>query len=161
MNLKAFKRLFSYIKHYKARFILSVIASIFGTGFTVIAPRLLGDITTTLAAGVKDGIWSLQYLSNGSVDPNSIYITIMGQPFSKVHNIIALIVLITILYLTSFLFCGFANNSFARITALIIKDMRADIDVKMHKLSLNYFDTHVRWFTSLRCRCWALYPLAA
>lgn len=143
MNLKAFKRLFSYIKHYKARFILSVIASIFGTGFTVIAPRLLGDITTTLAAGVKDGIWSLQYLSDGSVDPNSIYITIMGQPFSKVHNIIALIVLITILYLTSFLFCGFANNSFARITALIIKDMRADIDVKMHKLSLNYFDTHV------------------
>lgn len=143
MNWQAFKKLFSYIKHYKIRFILSVIGSIFGTGFTVIAPRLLGDITTILTVGVKDGIWSLQTLSDGSVDPDSVYTTVMGQPFGKVHTIIALIVLITIIYCLSFLFCGFANNSFARITALIIKDMRTDIDVKMHSLKLDYFDTHV------------------
>ena len=38
---------------------------------------------------------------------------------------------------------SFANNSFARITSLIVKDMRNDIEEKMHRLSLNYFDTHV------------------
>ena len=38
---------------------------------------------------------------------------------------------------------AFANNSFARITSLIVKDMRNDIEEKMHRLSLNCFDTHV------------------
>ena len=138
MNLKAFKRLFSYLKNYKARFILAVLASVIGTMFTVIAPKLLGYITTTLSYGVSDGIWT----TTEGVDP-SYACTIFGNEVSKMEYIIFIVVVLTILYVVSLLFCGYANNSFSRVTALLIKDMRTDIEAKMHKLSLNYFDTHV------------------
>ena len=138
MNLKAFKRLFSYMKNYKLRFNLAVIAAIIGTSFTVIAPMLLGYITTTLSYGVSDGIWN----STEGVDPSYVC-TIFGTEVSKVEYIVFLIVVLTIMYVASLLFCGYANNSFSHVTALIIKDMRTDIEAKMHKLSLNYFDTHV------------------
>ena len=138
MNLQAFKRLFSYLKKYKARFILSVLGVILGTGFTVIAPTLLGNITTTLSYGVSDGIW---ITTDGVSAEYACYV--LGNEVSKVEYIVFIVIVLTVLYIASLLFCGFANNSFARVTALIIKDMRTDIEVKMHKLSLNYFDTHV------------------
>ncbi len=137
MSSKAFKRIFSYIKKYRARFILSVLAVIIGTGFTVIAPTLLGYITTTLSNGVSDGIWDT---TAGVSSDYACYV--FGTEVSKLQYIIFIIVVLTILYVASLIFCGFANNSFARITALVIKDMRTDIECKMHKLSLNYFDTH-------------------
>ena len=127
MNLKAFKRLFSYLKRYKARFILSVLAVVFGTGFTVIAPTLLGDITTTLGYGVSDGIW---ITTEGVSSKYACYV--LGNEVSKVEYIIFIVAMLTILYVASLLFCGFANNSFARVTALVVKDMRTDIEVKMH-----------------------------
>ena len=137
MSSKAFKRIFSYIKKYRARFILSVLAVIIGTGFTVIAPTLLGYITTTLSNGVSDGIWDT---TAGVSSDYACYV--FGTEVSKLQYILFIIVVLTILYVASLIFCGFANNSFARITALVIKDMRTDIECKMHKLSLNYFDTH-------------------
>ena len=138
MNFKAFKRLFSYLKNHKARFIAAVIATVFGTAFTVIAPTLLGNITTTLSYGVTDGIW----ISTEGVAPEHVC-SIFGTEVNKMVYIIFIIVALTVLYVASFLISGFANNSFARITSLIVKDMRNDIEEKMHKLSLNYFDTHL------------------
>ena len=137
MSSKAFKRIFSYIKKYRARFILSVLAVIIGTGFTVIAPTLLGYITTTLSNGVSDGIWDT---TAGVSSDYACYV--FGTEVSKLQYIIFILAVLVILYVASLIFCGFANNSFARITALVIKDMRTDIECKMHKLSLNYFDTH-------------------
>lgn len=137
MSSKAFKRIFSYIKKYRARFILSVLAVIIGTGFTIIAPTLLGYITTTLSNGVSDGIWDT---TAGVSSDYACYV--FGTEVSKLQYIIFILAVLVILYVASLIFCGFANNSFARITALVIKDMRTDIECKMHKLSLNYFDTH-------------------
>lgn len=137
MSSKAFKRIFSYIKKYRARFILSVLAVIIGTGFTIIAPTLLGYITTTLSNGVSDGIWDT---TAGVSSDYACYV--FGTEVSKLQYIIFILAVLVILYVASLIFCGFANNNFARITALVIKDMRTDIECKMHKLSLNYFDTH-------------------
>lgn len=138
MNFKAFSRLFVYLKNHKARFIAAVLASVFGTAFTVIAPTLLGSITTTLSYGISDGIW----ISTEGVAPEHVC-SVFGIEVNKMVYIIIIIVTLSVLYLASFLISAFANNSFARITSLIIKDMRNDIEEKMHKLSLNYFDTHV------------------
>lgn len=137
MSSKAFKRIFSYIKKYRARFILSVLAVIIGTGFTIIAPTLLGYITTTLSNGVSDGIWDT---TAGVSSDYACYV--FGTEVNKLQYIIFILAVLVILYVASLIFCGFANNNFARITALVIKDMRTDIECKMHKLSLNYFDTH-------------------
>lgn len=137
MNSNPFKRLLPYLKKYKVRFIAAVLAAILGTMFTVIAPKLLGNITTTLSYGVSDGIW----FTTEGVEP-SYACNIFGNEVTKLEYIVYLVVVLTIMYIASLLFCGYANNSFSRVTAMIIKDMRTDIEVKMHKLSLNYFDTH-------------------
>ena len=126
MNSKAFKRLFSYLKNHKARFIAAVLASIFGTAFTVIAPTLLGYITTTLSYGVVDGIW----ITTEGVAPEYVC-SVFGTEVSKLVYIVMIIVTISVLYVVSFLISAFANNSFARITSLIVKDMRNDIEEKM------------------------------
>lgn len=112
-------------------------AVIIGTGFTIIAPTLLGYITTTLSNGVSDGIWDT---TAGVSSDYACYV--FGTEVSKLQYIIFILAVLVILYVASLIFCGFANNNFARITALVIKDMRTDIECKMHKLSLNYFDTH-------------------
>lgn len=138
MNSKAFKRIFTYLKNYKARFILSVLAVVIGTGFTVIAPSLLGNITTTLGYGISDGIWDT---TEGVSSEYACYI--FGNEVCKLEYIIFIVIVLVILYVATLIFCGFANNNFARITAFVIRDMRTDIEGKMHKLSLNYFDTHV------------------
>lgn len=138
MNFKAFKRLFSYLKNHKVRFIAAVLASIFGTAFTVVAPTLLGYITTTLSYGVVDGNW----ITTEGIAPEYVC-SVFGAEVSKLVYILIIIVTISVLYVVSFLISAFANNSFARITSLIVKDMRNDIEEKMHRLSLNYFDTHV------------------
>ena len=137
MNLKAFKRIFSYLKNYRARFILAVLGVVIGTGFTVIAPTLLGDITTVLSNGVSDGIW---FTAEGVSSEYAC--SIFGNEVSKIEYILFIVIVLIILYVASLLFCGFANNNFARVTSLMIKDMRTDIECKMHKLSLNFFDTH-------------------
>lgn len=112
-------------------------AVIIGTGFTIIAPTLLGYITTTLSNGVSDGIWDT---TAGVSSDYACYV--FGTEVNKLQYIIFILAVLVILYVASLIFCGFANNNFARITALVIKDMRTDIECKMHKLSLNYFDTH-------------------
>jgi ATP-binding cassette subfamily B protein len=57
MNSHVLKRIFSYLKNFKGRFTLSVVATCLGTLFTVVAPRLLGDVTTVLYAGIVDHMW--------------------------------------------------------------------------------------------------------
>ena len=123
MSSKAFKRIFSYIKKYRARFILSVLAVIIGTGFTIIAPTLLGYITTTLSNGVSDGLWDT---TAGVSSDYACYV--FGTEVNKLQYIIFILAVLVILYVASLIFCGFANNNFARITALVIKDMRTDIE---------------------------------
>lgn len=137
MNLQVYKRLFSYLKNYKGNFTLAVIAAFIGTAFNVAAPKLLGDITTILYAGVKDGLWVVE---EGNAD--SVYFHGPFMDVGKVHVIVWLLIVITALYVLSFLFCSMSNRMMARIATNMVKDIRTDIDEKMHLIKLNYYDTH-------------------
>ncbi len=141
MNLKVFKRLFSYLKNYKGRFIFAVIAAFIGTLFTVFAPRLLGDITTILYAGVLDNKWRLEEV-NGVVDPSTVYIQLPFMSIGKAQTIFYIVVILVLMYLLAFFFNTVANKIMARIASNIVRDIRSDIDKKMHRMKLNYYDTH-------------------
>lgn len=141
MSSKVLKRLFSYLRNYKGRFTIAVVASFFGTTFTVIAPKLLGDITTILFAGMEDHVWFLKELSDGTVDPASVWIQGPMMAIGKAYSIALIVVVLIVMYVLSFLFNTTANRLMARIAAYVIKDIRNDIDTKMHKLQLNYYDT--------------------
>ena len=141
MNSKVIKRLLSYLKNYKGKFTIAVLAAFFGTVFTVIAPRLLGDITTVLYAGVVDQRWFVETLADGSVDPASVWVQSPFIPVGKVQAMIWLAVAVTVMYVLSFIFNSLANRLMARISSGMVKDIRSDIDKKMHKMKLNYYDT--------------------
>ena len=141
MNRPVFKRLLHYLRNYKGRFIIAVTAAFMGTLFTVLAPRLLGDITTVLYAGIGDDTWFVEKLADGSVDPASVWVHGPFMDIGKVQAIIWLIVVLVIMYVMSFLFNQMANRMIARVAAYVVRDLRSDIDRKMHKMKLDYYDT--------------------
>ena len=144
MNLQVLKRLLSYVGHYKGKFISSVLMCVIGTVLTVLAPLVLGEITTILYSGVVDGYWFVDYAADGSVIEESVYLWAGGDGGVAVGKIPAAIVtsvIVAILYGLSMVFCSIANKGLSRIAALIVHDLRSDIEDKMHKLTLNYYAT--------------------
>lgn len=141
MNSQVFKRLLSYFGHYKGKLTSSVIVCIIGTLFTVAAPVVTGEITTILYAGVTDGYWFVEYASDGSVIEESVYLWAGSVAVGKVQVAIVTAVIVAILYALSLAFCSFANKGLARVAAMVVHDLRRDIEDKMHKLTLNYYDT--------------------
>ena len=141
MNRPVFKRLLHYLRNYKGKFTIAVIAAFVGTLFTVIAPRLLGDITTVLYAGIGDDTWFVETLADGSVDPASVWVHGPFMDIGKVQAMIWLVVVLTVMYVLSFLFNQMANRMIARVASYMVRDIRSDIDKKMHRMKLDYYDT--------------------
>ena len=141
MNLKVLKRLLSYIKGYKGRFVSAVAATIFGTLFTVLTPRLLGDITTIMYEGIVDQRWFVTKTSDGAVDPASVWVQGPFMPVGKVQAIIWIIVVLVLIYVLAFIFNTAGNRLLARIASNMVRDIRSDIDKKMHRMKLDYYDT--------------------
>ena len=113
----ALKRLLGYLKAYRGKLTLVMLAAVISTGFMVLAPYLIGKVTTTLFASVADGVFYWK-------------------------AILLLLACLVALYLISQLFSFLQGWGMAKITAKVMQALRQDIDEKMHRLKLNYYDTH-------------------
>ena len=142
MNLKVLKRLLSYFGKYKGKVSLAVLTALAGTLFTIIAPKVLGEITTILYAGVSDGLWTVQELSDGTTNPESVWKWVSGVPVGKVGAIFFIAAVLVIMYVLSLVFCSFANKMLAKLASYVVRDLRTEIDVKVHRMKLNYYDSH-------------------
>lgn len=111
------KRLLGYLRAYRGRLILVMLSAIISTGFMVLAPYLIGKVTTTLFASVADDVFYWK-------------------------TILLLLAGLVALYLISQLFSFLQGWGMAKITAKVMQALRRDIDEKMHRLKLNYYDTH-------------------
>ena len=141
MNSKVIKRLLRYLRNYKGKFTIAVVAAFLGTVFTVLAPRLLGDITTVLYAGIGDDVWFVEKLPDGTTDPASVWVHGPFMDIGKVQAIIWLVVVLIVMYVLSLLFNQMANRMIARVASYMVRDIRSDIDKKMHRMKLDYYDT--------------------
>lgn len=112
-----FKRLSGYLKNYRMRLFFVMLAAVLSTIFMVLAPFVIGEITTTLFKSVTDGHFYWE-------------------------TIIILLMILVSLYLVSQLFSFLQGFGMAKITAGVMQEIRSDIDSKMHRLKLNYYDTH-------------------
>ena len=127
---------------YKKQFSFAVLMAILGSLLSILAPSLLGDITTILYKGIEDHLWTVQVMENGKIDPDSVWIwTIEKLPIGKISAIGGHVAILTVIYVLSFFLCGIANRLLAQVAANMVKDIRSDIDKKMHKMKLNYYDT--------------------
>jgi ATP-binding cassette subfamily B multidrug efflux pump len=115
---KTFKRLFGYLKPWKNRMILVTIAAILSTLFSVVSPKLLGDATSSIFASFTAGT---------SVD----------------FDFIARILLLLIgLYLLSSLFAYIQQYVMASISQRTVAQLRKEVNEKLSRLPLSYFDKH-------------------
>lgn len=112
-----FKRLLGYLRVHRLRLILVVFAAVISTGFMVLAPFLVGKVTTTLFASIADGVFYWE-------------------------TIVWLLAVLVALYLISQLFTFLQGFVMAKITANVMQTLRREIDEKMHRLNLAYYDGH-------------------
>ena len=142
MKSHVLKRLLAYMGNFKGHFTFAVIMALVGTVLSTLAPIVLGSITTILYKGMEDHLWMVQTLDNGKIDPASVcFWTFDSMPIGKLSAIAGHVAVVIFLYGLSFVLCGLANKSLAKVAASMVKALRSDIDKKMHRMKLDYYDT--------------------
>ena len=116
-NTTIFKRLMKYLKAYRFRLCLVLLSAVISTAFMVLAPFLVGKVTTTLFASIADGVFYWE-------------------------TILWLLAALVVLYFVSQFFSFLQGFGMAKITANVMQTIRREIDEKMHRLKLNYYDVH-------------------
>lgn len=112
-----FKRLLGYLKADRLRLTFIMLAAVVSTAFMVMAPFLAGKVTTALFASIADGVFYWE-------------------------TIAWLLTALVGLYLVSQLFAALQGFGMARLTADVMQTLRRQIDEKMHRLKLDYYDGH-------------------
>lgn len=135
--------------------VLVLLLGITSVFFAVIGPKLLGNATNIIFNGVVSkqlpaGTTQAQaeemlratgrgqqadLLSGMDITPGQ------GIDFTALGNIIALV---AVVYLLSSLFSWAQNYLMAGVTQRVMFRLREDVDLKLGRLPLRYFDTHAR-----------------
>jgi len=112
-------KLIKYLKPYYVSIIVVLILAMASTVFTIISPKILGDITNEIVVGIKN-------ITQGGID------------FSAILHLITILVG---LYLIGAL-CGYLQGwIMTGITQKVTYNLRKSIALKINRLPLRYFDT--------------------
>ncbi len=111
------KRLLGYLKPYRMLMFLVASAAVLSTLFAIISPRVMGNITTHIYESIATGT---------GIDKGLIIkiLTILGG-----------------LYLLSGIFTYAQQFIMADISQKLVYDLRKDINEKLHRLPLKYYDS--------------------
>ncbi len=112
------KRLIKDIGFQKYAVIFAVILTLGSTVFAIVGPKMLGNATTEIFAGMMGG---------------------MGINFSKILSILATV---SILYLISAVMNYGQQLLMADVSQKIVYKMRTDVKAKLDRLPLKFFDRH-------------------
>ena len=116
-NTTVWRRLLRYLKAHRLRLFFVLLSAVISTAFMVLAPFLVGKVTTTLFSSITDGVFYWK-------------------------TIIWLLTALVALYLISQLFSFLQGFGMAKITAHVMQTLRREINEKMHRLQLGYYDSH-------------------
>ena len=118
-------RLSKYLKPYRIGLIVVIIAAITSVIFSIISPKIMAKITDELFRPMLERI-------QGNLTPSPI-------DFSYIWNIVVLLIG---LYIISAAFNYLQQFIMAGISQKVVYDLRRDIDEKLAKLPLKFFDSH-------------------
>ena len=118
-------RLLGYFRPYRRQVVLMFVFSILGVLLLIIGPRILGEGTNLIFAGLTQD-------DHGNVTGANI-------DFTALEQILALLVVI---YGFSAFFTYLQQRVTATLSQKTISDLRQDVDRKIQVLPLNYYDTH-------------------
>lgn len=124
-NFKStFKRLLVYLKPRRFRLLIVLIFAGLSTVFNIFSPKIMGEATTKLFEGV---MLKLQHVPGAAVD---------------FHYILNILLILAGLYIASALFSYMQQYLMAGVSQMTVFDMRQDVNKKLARLPLKYFDAH-------------------
>jgi ATP-binding cassette subfamily B multidrug efflux pump len=118
------RRLLAYLKPFNLHLVIVVIASILSTVFATLGPRVMGRAITKLYEGVKQKI---QGVAGASID---------------FDYILKILIILGILYVISAIFSYIQQLIMATVTQKTMYNMRRDVNDKLFRLPLKFFDSH-------------------
>lgn len=122
------KRLLKYLAPRRFQLITIFLTAILSTVFSTFSPKLLGNATTKLFEGLM--------AKNEAIKLN--------KPFVGIdYNYIAQIILfLLVLYAASAIFGYIQQYIMSSVAQKTVYDMRNDVNIKLARLPLNFFDSH-------------------
>ena len=118
-------RLSKYLKPYRVGLVVVAIAAITSVIFSIISPKIMAKITDELIRPILE-------LVGGNPTPSPI-------DFSYIWNIIVILIA---LYVLSAAFSYLQQFIMAGVSQKVVYDLRRDIDEKLARLPLKFFDSH-------------------
>lgn len=106
-----------YLKAHQLHLFFVLLSAVISTAFMVLAPFLVGKVTTTLFASIADDVFYWE-------------------------TIIGILLALVALYLISQLFSFLQGFGMAKITTNVMQTLYQEINGRMHHLKLNYYDSH-------------------
>lgn len=152
-NTSAAKRLIGYLKPYRKKVALLLICAVVGVIFLITGPRVLGTATNVITmraqynqTGVLDldvndpGLAGVEEIRE-NVDAEGNYV---GPPLNEGDMPVLKMVLMILvaIYGLSALFTYLQQKITAQVAQRAMFDLRENVDRKIQRLPLNYYDTH-------------------
>lgn len=108
-----------YLKSYRLPLFFALLCAVTGTIFSVLTPKIMGNITTELYEGVKLGEFNWK-------------------------NIFVFLGILILFYVIGQLFGFFQSYGMTKISAKVMEQLRNEISGKMNRLKLSYYDTKTK-----------------
>lgn len=114
---KVMSRFATYFIPYKFQVIVMMSCAVLAVLFSILGPKILGNATNIITAGIV----------GGGIDFRKFYITLIS---------------LAVVYALSALFSYIQQKITAKVAQTTLYDLRQDVDAKIQRLPLNYYDTH-------------------
>lgn len=116
------RRLLGYLRPYRMQLIIVLLAAVLSTLFSIVGPKIMGQATTKLFEGL---IAKFQGVPGAAID------------FGYISQIL---LILAGLYVISSLFSYLQQYLMAGVAQRTVYDMRRDVDDKLSRLPLKFFD---------------------
>ncbi len=117
-----FRRLLGYLKPRQMRLLIVLLFAVLSTVFSIVSPRIMGKATTKL---FEDLMLKYKHVPGAAVD---------------FHYILNILLILAGLYITSALFAYIQQYIMAGLAQETVYDMRRDVNEKLARLPLKFFD---------------------
>ncbi len=137
------KRLLSYFLPEKTRLSIVVTAAVLGTIFNIVGPKILGLATTKLFNGLIAKFMMLaknQAISKALAQNPALPLQLLPVPGIEFGYIGKVILILLALYIISAIFIFIQQYLMAGVAQRTIYKLRKEVDEKLSRLPLKYFD---------------------
>ena len=118
MDFKSLKKIFAYCKPYLPAIIISIVCAVVASITTIIGPEKISDLMNELLTGIMTKV--------------------------NIKAVLEICILLICLYLSGAIFSYIQQFIMAIVTQKSSKKLRTDINKKINKLPLSYFDKNTK-----------------